>query len=67
MKIHVKEARGKLSFLLITRRGKDVAYLVRSDSCAKKLPSLKKFRSSIRIKGDPVSKVVTNNRKRERY
>jgi len=77
MKINVKEARTKLSFLLdcveegeeviITRHGKDVACLVSPKNTTNKLPSLKKFRFSIGIKGDPMSEMVIRERKKERY
>jgi prevent-host-death family protein len=60
MKINVNEARSKLSSLLdrveegeeviITRHGKEVARLIRPNDNIKKLPSLKGFRSSIKIK-----------------
>ncbi|MGA1863992.1 MAG: type II toxin-antitoxin system Phd/YefM family antitoxin [bacterium] len=77
MKINVKEARSKLSSLLdrveegeeviITRHGKEVARLIRSNDNIKKLPSLKKFRSSIQIKTSPLSDTVIKARKKERY
>ena len=77
MKINVKEARSKLSSLLdrveageeviITRHGKEVARLLRPNKTVKKLPSLKEFRSSIKIKGNPLSDTVIQERKKERY
>lgn len=77
MKINVKEARSKLSSLLdrveegeeviITRHGKEVARLVRLNDKIKKLPSLKGFRSSIKIKTKPLSDMVIQERKKGRY
>jgi prevent-host-death family protein len=77
MKINVKEARSKLSLLLdrveegeeiiITRHGKEIARLVKPSDKNKKLPALKRFRSSIKIKGDPLSTIVIQEREKERY
>jgi prevent-host-death family protein len=77
MEINVKEARSKLSFLLdrvekgdeiiILRRGKKVARLISSQVGGKGLPSLKKFRSCIRVKGEPMSATVIRQRAEERY
>lgn len=76
MEINVKEARGKLSSLIdkveegneviISRRGKKVARLVPMSE-KKKLPSLKEFRASIKVQGEPLSSVVGRNRDEERY
>ncbi|MGA1839547.1 MAG: type II toxin-antitoxin system Phd/YefM family antitoxin [bacterium] len=77
MKINVKEARSKLSSLLdrveegeeviITRHGKEVARIISPNDNIKKLPSLKKFRSSIHIETNTLSDTVIKARKKERY
>jgi len=76
LEVNVKEARSNLSTLLdrvergeeiiIKRRGKKVAQLVSPDVNSA-LPSLKNFRSSIKISGDPLSKKVIDLRNEERY
>ena len=76
LEVNVKEARSNLSTLLdrvergeeiiIKRRGKKVAQLVSPDVNSA-LPSLKSFRSSIKIGGDPLSKKVIDLRNEERY
>jgi len=77
MDIGVKEARSKFKALLdqveqgkeivIRRRGREVARMVPPAGEAKQLPSLKSFRSSIRLKGGSLGKIVLRNRKEERY
>ena len=77
IEINAKEARSKLSMLLkhveegdeviILRRGKKVARLLPSQGEGKRLPTLKEFRASIRIKGDSLSAVVARERKETRY
>jgi len=77
MKINVKEARSKLSSLLdrveegeeviITRHGKEIARLVKPHDDIKKLPSLKGFRSSIKITRGPLSAAVIQEREKGRY
>lgn len=77
MEVNVKDARSRLSFLLdrveeggeviILRRGKEVARLVPPRGKGKPLPSLKDFRSSIKIAGKPLSSVVIQGRDEERY
>lgn len=77
MEINVKEARNKLSSLLdrveegteiiLLRRGKEVARLVPPPGRARRLPSLRDFRSSIQIKGNTLSETVIQNRREERY
>ena len=72
----MKEARSRFSDLIsqvekgeevvITRRGKAVARLVPYAAAERRLPSLKEFRASIRIAGDPLSKTVVQNRNEER-
>ncbi len=75
--ISAKEARGKLSSLLksaevgeevvILRRGKQVARLVPPLGVGGRLPSLKEFRASILISGEPLSTAVLRGRKEERF
>jgi prevent-host-death family protein len=77
MNISVKEARSRFSAILsqaeegneivIMRRGKAVARLVPCAVNRRKLSSLKDFRATIRIKGEPMSETVTQNRIEERY
>ena len=77
MEISAKEARMRLSDLLkraekgeeilLFRRGKKVARLVPVKKVQKTLPSLKEFRASIRIKGQPLSVAVLKNREEERF
>ena len=77
MEVNVKDARNRLSFLLaqvekggeviIMRRGKEVARLVPPRGEGKPLPSLKGFRSSIKITGKSLSSVVIEGRDEERY
>jgi prevent-host-death family protein len=76
MEISVKEARSKLSSLvdraeqggeiIISRRGKKVARLVPLTG-KRSFPSLKEFRASIRVAGEPLSATVVRNREEERY
>jgi len=77
MEISVKEARARLSDLLkraekgeevlLFRRGKKVARLVPAKKLQKTLPSLKEFRASIRIKGQPLSMAVVKEREEGRF
>jgi prevent-host-death family protein len=77
MEINIKEARSRFSSLIhqveegeeivLTRRGKAVARMVPSSGRSKRLPSLKKFRASIRLKGKPMSETVIEGRTSERY
>ena len=77
MEINAKEARARLSDLLkkaemgeevlLSRRGKKIARLIPIKKVQKTLPSLKEFRASIRIKGQPLSKTVLKNREEERF
>ena len=77
MEINVKEARNKLSSLLdrveegteviLLRRGKEVARLVPPPGMARRLPSLRDFRSSIKIKGITLSETLIQDRQEERY
>ena len=77
MEINAKQARAKLSSLLkrveeggevvLLRRGKRIARLVPAEKRQGKLPSLKEFRASIRIKGEPLSMGVIRDRQSERF
>lgn len=77
LEINAKEARSKLSSLLkrvekggevmLLRRGKKVARLVPADKTREKLPSLKEFRASIRLKGTPLSTDIIRAREKERF
>jgi prevent-host-death family protein len=77
MEISAKEARGKLSSLLkrvekgdeivVVRRGKQVARLVPFRRKEKRLPQLREFRASIRVKGEPLSVAILHGREEERY
>jgi prevent-host-death family protein len=74
----MKDARRRFSALVkaaergqtvtITRRGRKVARLVPAEaSPSKGLPDLTEFRKSIKIKGKPLSQVVIDMRKEERF
>ena len=76
--ISVSEARKRLSELVraaergesvsITRRGKEVARIVPPESKRPEpLPDLTEFRKSIKIKGKPLSQVVSEMRDEARY
>ena len=77
MEISAKEARARLSDLLkraekgeevsLLRRGKKVARLVPANGGQRTLPSLREFRASIRIKGEPLSVAVVRGREEERF
>lgn len=77
MEINVKRARERFSELLhivhegeevtILKHGKQVARMVPPVTEKKKLPSLADFRKTIKIKGEPVSKVVLQNREEDPY
>lgn len=76
MEIGMKEARGKLSSLLkqveagdevvVLRRGKKVARLVSFQKNGIRLSSLKEFRSTLKIKGKPMSAAVLLGREEGR-
>ncbi len=76
LEVNVKEARSRLSQLLnkveqgqdvlLTRRGKKVAYLVPPEK-GQKLPSLKKFRQTISVSGKGLGSAVQAARDEERY
>ena len=77
MEIGMKEARGRLSSLLkqveagdevvVLRRGKKVARLVSFGKNGRRLPSLKEFRSTVKVKGKPMSATVLLEREGGRY
>ncbi len=77
MEINAKEARSKLSSLLnkveergdivIVRRGKRVARLITAESRVKRLPTLKDFRASVKIKGVSLGAVISRVREGGRY
>ncbi len=78
MEINVKDARSRLRELLdrveegdevvILRHGKEVARLIPPHrGGAKRLPSLKGFRDTIRVSGEPLSRVAAQGRREERY
>ncbi len=74
--LNVKEARSHFSTILsqveaghevvIMRRGKAVARLVPFSVKSRTLPDLQAFRASLRITGDPLSKIVIQGRTEER-
>ncbi len=49
------------------KRRREVARMGPSPGEGKQLPSLKNFRSSVRLKGEPLSKIVTRNRREGRF
>ena len=53
--------------MVIRRRGKEVARLLPPPNKERRLPSLKDFRASIRIKGKPMSAVLRQGRDEDRY
>jgi len=75
--INVKEARSQFKQLLdrvangeeisIQRHGKTVARLVPPTPSRKRLPSLKKFRTSICVEGLPLSTSLLQHRISERF
>ena len=77
MEISAKEARSKLSFLLkkaeegseivIARRGKRVARLIAAEDRVKRLPTLRSFRASVKIKGLSLGAVISREREEARY
>ncbi len=75
--VSVKEARENLKALLdrveageevvILRRGKEVARLVPPARTTDRLPSLRLFRESIKVKGTAMSRTVIEERRQARY
>ncbi len=76
-RISVKEARDHLRELIdrvlageeviLLRRGREVARILPPKGRRKKLPSLKRFRSSIRVRGKSMSAEAIKQRREERY
>jgi len=77
VEINAKQARAKLSSLrkrveeggevVLLRRGKRIARLIPVERKQGRLPTLKEFRASIRIKGEPLSIDVIRGREDERF
>lgn len=77
LEVNFKKARSSLSALLnkvergekimITRHGKKIAILVSPEKQEIKLPSLMNFRAKIKIKGDCLSKTISDLRDEERF
>jgi len=77
MEISAKEARSKLSSMLnkaaaggeivIVRRGKKVARLITAESRVQRLPTLKDFRASVKIKGPSLGAVILRRREEAPY
>lgn len=75
-RVSIKEAREKLRALVeearagqeiaLLRRGREVARLVSPSPGRKRLPTLRRFRASIRRKGTPLSVEVIRQRREER-
>ena len=76
MEVSAKEARSKLSALLnkveeggeivIVRRGKRVARLITAENRVRRLPTLKEFRASVKIKGLSLGSVMSREREEAR-
>jgi prevent-host-death family protein len=76
LEVNIRDARSNLSALLdrvetgeeiiIKRRGKTIAKIV-SPHNNNKLPSLKDFRSLIKINGNPMSQSIVDARKEDRF
>ena len=76
-KVSVREARQHLRLLLdqvqagdevvMTRRGVEVARLVRPQRKPVRLPDLEGFRASVKLRGEPLSRQVINSRRSSRY
>jgi antitoxin (DNA-binding transcriptional repressor) of toxin-antitoxin stability system len=75
-RISVKEARGNFRKLLervaageeiaVMKRGKEIARIVRPP-VTKPFPDLSAFRSSLKVKGEPLSKTIIRMRREARY
>lgn len=75
--VSVAEARRRLKALLdevsaghevsVMRRGHEVARLVPPKRKRQRLPTLRRFRASIRATGEPMSRTVVRARQRARY
>ncbi|PYV20235.1 MAG: hypothetical protein DMG27_23525 [Acidobacteria bacterium] len=76
-KVSVREARQHLRRLLdqvqagdevvMTRRGVEVARLVRPQRKPVRLPDLEEFRASVKLRGEPLSREVIKSRRSSRY
>ena len=76
-RVSVAEARKRLKGLLdevssghqvsVVRRGREVARLVPPKRRGRRLPALGAFRASIRVTGEPVSRIVVRARRDGRY
>ena len=76
-KVSVREARQHLRRLLdqvqagdevvMTRRGVEVARLVRPQRKPVRLPDLEGFRASMKLRGEPLSRQVIKSRRSNRY
>ena len=76
-RVSVREARQYLRRLLdqvqagdkvvMTRRGVEVARLVRPQRKPVRLPDLEGFRASVKLRGEPLSRQVINSRRSSRY
>ena len=75
--ISVTEARKRFGALLeevssgrtvsVARRGQEIARLIPPKSRRPRLPALDAFRTSIRAKGEPMSRTVIRSRRGARY
>jgi prevent-host-death family protein len=75
--VSVAEARRRFKTLLdevssghevaVVRRGREVARLVPPKRRARRLPALSSFRTSIRVRGEAVSRAVIRGRREGRY
>ena len=75
--VSVRDARAQLRILLnqvaageevvILRRGKAVARLVQPRRKRRRLPSLTAFRSSLQVKGEPLSDTIIAARRKDRF
>ncbi len=75
--VNVKTARSALRKLLeevrsgeevvLVKRGKQVARLLPPDDRPRRLPSLREFRGSIRVRRRPLSAEIVAERRRQRY
>ncbi len=75
--ISLKQARQRLGRLVeaaergesttITRRGRNAARVVPIEARGGRLPGLRAFRATIRLRGKPLSAAVTTAREADRY
>jgi prevent-host-death family protein len=65
---HIVAAAERGQTTILTRRGRPVAQIAPvAKVSGKALPDLSKFRASLKVKGKPLSAVVIQRRKAERY